>query len=140
MLRKVLALFRPEAQHGLVMVLEKVGGGVHKRVDENRELVELLRKKAPALLQEFPWAEDWLRSNDEVFTAFGRQCWQRKDGRRGSCSALGVDLAGMQAHVRRGHGEPGRGQRVLHDGTRLGGLRGAGGRGSRPFSPHGSGG
>lgn len=72
MLRKVLALFRPEAQHGLVMVLEKVGGGVHKRVDENRELVELLRKKAPALLQEFPWAEDWLRSNDEVFTALGR--------------------------------------------------------------------
>lgn len=39
-------------------------GGVYKRIDENRELMELLREKAPSLLKENFWIEDWLKSND----------------------------------------------------------------------------
>ena len=51
----------------LAALLEQVGGGAHKRVDENRELLELLHSKAPHLLDECPWIEGWLRANDEVF-------------------------------------------------------------------------
>lgn len=69
MFSRILTIFRPKFPPDLVMALEQVGGGVHKRVDENRELLELLQQKAPELLQECPWVEGWLRSNDEVFTA-----------------------------------------------------------------------
>lgn len=49
--------------------MEKVGGGVYKRVDENRELLELLQAKAPKLLKECPWIVGWIKSNDEFFVA-----------------------------------------------------------------------
>jgi hypothetical protein len=48
-------------------VIARVGGGVNKRIDENRELLELLQSKAPALLDEYPWIEGWLKSHDEFF-------------------------------------------------------------------------
>lgn len=51
------------------MVLEQFGGGVHKRVDENREILELLQQRVPGLLEECPHIIGWLKSNDEVFTA-----------------------------------------------------------------------
>lgn len=48
-------------------ILGFVGGGVHKRIDENRELLELLQREAPALLERHFWVEGWLSSNDEFF-------------------------------------------------------------------------
>ncbi|WP_208607054.1 MULTISPECIES: hypothetical protein [Delftia] len=69
MLEKILTFFRPKAPPALLMVLENIGGGVHKRVDENRELLELLQQKAPQLLAECPWVNGWLRGNDEFFCA-----------------------------------------------------------------------
>lgn len=51
------------------LLLEQVGGGVHKRTDENRELLELLQQKAPELLKECPWVAAWIGRNDEVFCA-----------------------------------------------------------------------
>lgn len=63
----MLDFFKCKASPALVQLLEQVGGGVHKRVDENRELLELLQRKAPHLLDECPWIEGWLRANDEVF-------------------------------------------------------------------------
>lgn len=43
------------------------GGGVHKRIDENRELLELLQREAPDFLSRHGWVEGWLSSNDEFF-------------------------------------------------------------------------
>ncbi|MFM0077221.1 hypothetical protein PQQ86_39415 [Paraburkholderia sediminicola] len=40
-------------------------GGVYKRIDENRELAELLRDQAPAFLGRQPWVLDWLQANDD---------------------------------------------------------------------------
>lgn len=48
-------------------ILGWTGGGVHKRIDENRELLELLREKAPEFLQQHPWVTGWLKSNDAFF-------------------------------------------------------------------------
>ena len=42
-------------------------GGVHKRIDENRELLELLQREAPDLLKRHYWIESWINSNDEFF-------------------------------------------------------------------------
>lgn len=69
MFEKIVALFRPNTSQDFVMVLEKVGGGLHKRADENRELLELLQKKSALLLEECPWVVGWLKSNDEFFDA-----------------------------------------------------------------------
>lgn len=63
----MLRFFRPKVSPALVTLLEQVGGGAHKRVDENRELLELLQSKAPHLLDEYPWIVGWLQANDEVF-------------------------------------------------------------------------
>ena len=53
----------------LATLLENTGGGAHKRVNENRELLELLQSKAPELLEANPWVIGWLQSNDEVFVS-----------------------------------------------------------------------
>ena len=45
-----------------------VAGGVHKRIDENRE-VELLLREAPAFMQRNFWVEGWLHGHDEFFVA-----------------------------------------------------------------------
>lgn len=49
-------------------VLEGVGawhGGIRKRIDENRELLETLMHHAPDLLRERPWVVGWIKSNDD---------------------------------------------------------------------------
>lgn len=46
-----------------------VAGGVHKRIDENRELLELLLQEAPDFMQRNFWVEGWLRGHDEFFVA-----------------------------------------------------------------------
>jgi hypothetical protein len=50
-------------------ILGFAGGGVHKRIDENRELLELLQREAPEFLASHRWVEGWLASNDEFFVA-----------------------------------------------------------------------
>jgi hypothetical protein len=50
-------------------ILGFTGGGVHKRIDENRELLELLQREAPDFLVSHIWVEGWLASNDEFFVA-----------------------------------------------------------------------
>lgn len=63
-------------------------GGVHKRIDENRELLELLQQESPELLKRCPWIEGWLYGQDrflvEMAEAVGvedewatRQDWPR---------------------------------------------------------------
>ena len=46
-------------------VVRRNGRGIHKRIDENRELMELLQTTAPALLREYPWVEGWIHSQDD---------------------------------------------------------------------------
>lgn len=50
-------------------ILGFVGGGVHKRIDENRELLELLQEQSPQFLQANPWVVGWLKSQDEFLCA-----------------------------------------------------------------------
>lgn len=38
--------------------------GIHKRIDENRELLEFLQTEAPELLKRCWWIEGWLETQD----------------------------------------------------------------------------
>lgn len=49
-------------------ITSRPGRGIHKRIDENRELLELLQKEEPQLLERAPWVEHWLLSHDHFFT------------------------------------------------------------------------
>lgn len=40
------------------------GRGIYKRIDENRELLELLQRESPDLMKRCPWIEGWLESQD----------------------------------------------------------------------------
>lgn len=53
-------------------VLQKHYGGVYKRIDENRELLELLQEKAPDFLQQHFWVEGWLQSQDGFLNDLAR--------------------------------------------------------------------
>ncbi|PNE59917.1 hypothetical protein A8H39_01860 [Paraburkholderia fungorum] len=46
-------------------ILGWVGGGVHKRIDENRELLELLRNEVPDFIASHPEVVNWLQSQDD---------------------------------------------------------------------------
>lgn len=48
-------------------VVENIAGGVYKRIDENRELHDLLQQAMPKFMESHPWVESWLNSNDEFF-------------------------------------------------------------------------
>ena len=48
-------------------VIANVGRGVHKRIDENRELLQLLRQEAPEFMENHPWVEGWIKSHDDFF-------------------------------------------------------------------------
>lgn len=43
-------------------------GGLFKRIDENRELLQLLQEECPTFLREHRWIEGWIRGNDNFFT------------------------------------------------------------------------
>lgn len=43
-------------------------GGVQKRIDEGRELLELLQEGAPEFLAAHGWVELWIKSTDEFLT------------------------------------------------------------------------
>lgn len=65
----MISFFRPKTDPIFREILEEVGGGVYKRIDENRELLELLLITAPKVLEECPQIVGWIQSNDEVFMA-----------------------------------------------------------------------
>lgn len=48
----------------VVDVLNRTEAGILKRLDENRELLELLYRDAPELMKEKPWIRGWLESQD----------------------------------------------------------------------------
>lgn len=43
-------------------------GGLIKRIDENRELLELLQARVPEFVSAQPWLVGWIKANDEFFT------------------------------------------------------------------------
>lgn len=45
-------------------VMLGVGRGVFKRIDENRELLDLLQHESPELLKRCFWISDWLEDQD----------------------------------------------------------------------------
>jgi hypothetical protein len=64
-------MFSPNANrqlHAIKQVCQRSQAGVFKRIDENRELLELLQNEAPALLAKCPWIEGWLASQDEFLS------------------------------------------------------------------------
>ncbi len=51
------------------VALNLTSGGIYKRIDENRELLELIADKHPEVLKNSPWIVGWVRANDEYFMA-----------------------------------------------------------------------
>ncbi len=58
-----------ESLQAIGNVVSQVGRGVFKRIDENRELLELLKSRCPEFLEQHFWVEGWIRSQDEFLTA-----------------------------------------------------------------------
>lgn len=47
-------------------------GGLFKRIDENRELLQLLHDECPTFLREHSWIEGWIRGNDNFLRSCAR--------------------------------------------------------------------
>ena len=64
-------LFGIKAKRQLAAIREIVSQserGIHKRIDENRELLETLQRDFPHLLSSYWWIEGWLESQDQFLT------------------------------------------------------------------------
>lgn len=57
-------LFKSKREQNLEHILSSRYGGIYKRIDENRELMQLLQTKAPEFLAAHPWVKGWLESTD----------------------------------------------------------------------------
>ena len=53
-------------------VTSRIGRGVFKRIDENRELLQLLKERCPNVVENYPWIEGWLRSHDDFFVELAK--------------------------------------------------------------------
>lgn len=60
----MLSIFVNKTLEKVRCILGKSEGGIYKRIDENRELLELLQLQAPTLLGRNPWIVGWLKSQD----------------------------------------------------------------------------
>ncbi|OXC78600.1 hypothetical protein BSU04_10750 [Caballeronia sordidicola] len=49
-------------------VVAQSARGIHKRIDENRELLETLQRDFPHLLSSYWWIEGWVESQDQFLT------------------------------------------------------------------------
>ena len=71
-------------------VTSRIGRGVFKRIDENRELLELLKVRCPQFMAEHPWVEGWLESHDDFFVELAKATRAinpfEEQNRRGLCS------------------------------------------------------
>lgn len=50
-------------------VIERTEGGIEKRIDENRELLELLYRQCPVLLEKHPQIIGWIDSQERFLIA-----------------------------------------------------------------------
>ncbi|ECH9341649.1 hypothetical protein F4V72_23420 [Salmonella enterica subsp. diarizonae] len=64
-----MSLFNKNAEREKLEALEHVISqscrGIHKRIDENRELLALLYKEAPELMDKCFWIHGWIESQDK---------------------------------------------------------------------------
>jgi hypothetical protein len=60
--------------HNKIFAIEELAtergntGGLVKRIDENRELLELLQERVPQFVSSHPWLVGWIQANDNFFT------------------------------------------------------------------------
>ena len=54
------------------VAVARIGHGVFKRQDENRELLQLLQLKCPHLVRDYPWVEGWLKAHDDFFAELAK--------------------------------------------------------------------
>ena len=64
-LKAALSVLKPEP---LLSVLAKNERGIYKRIDENRELLQLLQREVPWLLESHFWIEGWIEAQDRFLT------------------------------------------------------------------------
>lgn len=69
----VASVFRAFGRFAQLKQLCRTGErGVFKRIDENRELLELLQSESPDLLRRCPWVEGWIESQDRFLVDLAR--------------------------------------------------------------------
>ncbi|HGH4637999.1 hypothetical protein [Enterobacter bugandensis] len=51
--------------NSLIEVIKNSEGGIEKRLDENRELLETIIRDSPNLLENNPWIVHWIRSTEQ---------------------------------------------------------------------------
>lgn len=51
----------------VIQVCERSSRGIFKRIHENRELLEFIKKNASGFLERYPWVVGWISNNDHFF-------------------------------------------------------------------------
>lgn len=68
MIKRIREHFNKLKRHEEIMtVIQYHHGGVYKRLDEGRELLETIKRECPEVLDKNSWIEGWIRSQDLFF-------------------------------------------------------------------------
>lgn len=62
-------MFKNKRLASIQLTIKRTEGGITKRLDENRELLQLINDKYPELLKNAPWIEGWLKSQEKYLLA-----------------------------------------------------------------------
>lgn len=57
-------------------------GGINKRIDENRELIQLIENQCPQLLDKNPWINGWFDSQEQNLLAIAECAYVRVHNQR----------------------------------------------------------
>jgi|TARA_R110000787_G_scaffold6861_3_gene23676 hypothetical protein len=67
-MRRLLKPLRYKRTDKLRSVVRACEGGIYRRIDENRQLLETLQDNVPQFMSENAWVERWLASQDDFLT------------------------------------------------------------------------
>lgn len=73
-------------------IIQHCEGGIYKRIDENRELLELIKREAPDFLRTHSWVKYWIKSQDEFLTTLADAVPHEKNDCSFSAALMHPDL------------------------------------------------
>ncbi|ENG3407021.1 hypothetical protein ABTY17_004809 [Salmonella enterica] len=70
-------MYKADRIDSICETIKLTQGGINKRIDENRELLQLIESQCPQLLDEHPWINGWIDSQEQYLLAIAECAYVR---------------------------------------------------------------
>ncbi|MDX6778481.1 hypothetical protein SJZ75_23990 [Klebsiella aerogenes] len=70
-------MYKADRIDSICETIKLTQGGINKRIDENRELLQLIESQCPHLLDKHPWINGWIDSQEQYLLAIAECAYVR---------------------------------------------------------------